>query len=111
MTKEKTLLIIGILIIALPNFGFPNLVEKIVSIFFGLLIISLAYAIHFEKNKKIKTITKTVKVKEVRKQKEPKKEIIQTETEDVVLVESPLKKEEITGFTFIKKDVVKNDQK
>ena len=89
MTKEKSLLILGIIVIALPNLGFPNGLEKIIFAVLGVLVIIAAYAMHFEKNKKTKT----------------KKSVSQSVEDNSVVVAKTPTKEEITGFTYIKKDV------
>lgn len=88
MTKEKTLLILGIIIIVLPHLGFPNGLEKIIFAALGAFIIILAYSVHFKKEKKVKRTPRTATS-------------IQQQTPAPT---QTLDKEEITGFTYIKKD-------
>ncbi len=102
MTKEKTLLILGIIVIALPNMGVPNLVEKIISLVIGFLVIILVYALHFEKKKKIRTEIQ-VKLPEQDVVKEKVKRAVRAKTEKNSVI-SPIKisqGENLTGFTYI----------
>jgi uncharacterized membrane protein YfcA len=52
MFKEKFLLIVGVLVVALPNFGFSNLAEKIIALVLGLIVIFFAYGMYFRKTRK-----------------------------------------------------------
>lgn len=94
MHKEKTLLISGIVIIALPHLGFPNLTEKIIFLILGLGVIAIAYAYFFHKTKK--------PVKAPRTPKQKASTVVAAE-DVVVETPRPQTKEEITGFTFIKR--------
>lgn len=118
MTKEKALLVFGIIIIAIPNLGFPNIAEKIILTFFGVLVIIIAYGIHFEKNKSIKKqeFVRPIKEKDVvsfRQTKEfnqvqSKEESI---NEDVIVEKNIFPKEEITGFKYVNRQTKKPEIK
>ncbi len=90
MFKEKFLLIIGILTMALPNLGFSNFIEKIIFAIFGLIIIFFAYGMYFKKTKK-------VPVKRVRNIIKEKPIVSEAGTTE-------FKKEEVTGFSYVRKD-------
>ena len=93
MSREKTLFIIAILIMVLPHLGFPNLVERITLLIFGLIILIFAYSLYFDKKKKVKRPT----VKKASVSPMP-----------------PLAKKEITpdtsGFVFVKKSDDKSNE-
>ena len=90
MSKEKLLLICGFVIIALPHLGFPNLTEKIIFAVLGLIVMAIAYGYFFAKTKKPAKPTRTPKPKVIVEERIP-------ETQ-------PQVKEEVTGFTFIKRN-------
>lgn len=92
MTREKFLFILGIIVIALPNLGFPNFTEKIIFLVLGLGIIIIAYGYYFAKTKKVAKPVRVSKPKSVATLEEP------------VANPRPQTKEEMTGFTFIKRN-------
>ncbi len=92
MSREKLLFVLGIVVIALPNLGFPNLTEKIIFLVLGLGIIIIAYGYYFSKPKRVVKSIRTAKSKSVQA------------TEELPVNPTPQTKEEITGFTFIKRN-------
>lgn len=95
MSKEKILFVIGVLTIAVPNLGFPNLIEKIIFVFLGALVIIVAYGLRFDRNK-----TKKI----MKKEKIPVARATEIQNDDVEIIKNS-SKEEITGFSYVKKDV------
>jgi len=102
MTKEKFILILGVIVAVLPNLGFSNDVEKIVAAVIGLLIIVIAYGIHFDKKRNSKKDTVLQDRREVfEKMKE------EDGSSDVKVVK---KKEELTGFSYVNREEGNNGE-
>lgn len=102
MTKEKFILILGVIVAVLPNLGFSNDVEKIVAAVIGLLIIVIAYGIHFDKKRNSKKDTVLQDRREVfEKMKE------EDGSSDVKVVK---KKEELTGFSYVNREKTGNEK-
>lgn len=94
MSKERSLLILGLVIMAFPNLGFPNSVEKIFAAILGLLVILVGYRIYFERSSKKQALTH-----------KPKFESQTPKIDRTVDLRPSNKKfeqkEEITGFTYV----------
>ena len=61
MRKERTLLILGIVIAFLPFLGFPNSWREVLFVMIGLSIIYLAYLFYLERKARLPKETNRIK--------------------------------------------------
>lgn len=127
MKREKALFILAVLVMMIPNLGFTSMIEKIAYAAIGIILILIAYGIHFDKKRKIAKEKMIVAepVREpaaqfehqakprrtyIRREKPTPAPIIQEESIDDVIVEAPKPKTpDSYGFTYVKRET-KNER-